>query len=73
MADPWKGKKLPAGVKWAPSALDDVPADWASVDYVVSIAPHPDNVAEAVGDDEAAPAGFPCAAEGWLCIDTIGI
>lgn len=42
MADPLAQQDLPAGIKQAPNALDDVPSDWATVQYVAVIAPHPD-------------------------------
>jgi hypothetical protein len=48
MADPWKGKKLPSGVAWVPGALDALPSDWASVQYVLTIGPHPDDAARPI-------------------------
>ena len=43
MADPRGFFTLPSGVKVDASALDEVPVDWADVEYRVVIAGHPDD------------------------------
>jgi len=35
-------KRFPAGTRLAPVAIDDIPSDWATVDYMVTIAEHPE-------------------------------
>ena len=45
MPNPDSLRRLPPGIKWAPSALDNVPSDWADRyaagnPYVPIVAPH---------------------------------
>lgn len=48
MTGPIGHKRPPAGTRLAPEYIDALPADWASVDYTVTIAEHPDKPGVAI-------------------------
>lgn len=45
MTDPTSLRRLAPGKRHDPSSVDAVPSDWATVQYTVVIAAHPDNPA----------------------------
>jgi hypothetical protein len=43
VTDPIALKRFPPGVKLDPDAIDEVPGDWETVQYLATIEPHPDD------------------------------
>jgi len=42
MTGPIALKRFPAGTRLAPVAIDALPSDWATVNYTITIAEHPE-------------------------------
>lgn len=71
MPDPKVQKRHAEGVRLAPLSIDAVPADWSTVQYTITIVPHPDLPSVPILKFVEGSGGGSTATYAWLYLTAI--